>query len=237
MSEASKLWVVVPAAGVGRRFGADQPKQYLPLAGRPVAEWTLERLLQVDGVQQVVVAISSEDQWWQQLTISDSRVNTVTGGAERADSVRLALESLADSAAEQDWVLVHDIARPCVRVADIERLVATLESHPVGGILATPMADTVKRVGQKSAITNTEDRQQLWAALTPQMFRYGTLRQALAEAVSSGQQPTDEAAAIEALGHQALVVEGQRDNLKITRPEDLVIAEAIIRYQNNNNEQ
>jgi 2-C-methyl-D-erythritol 4-phosphate cytidylyltransferase len=229
-------WIVVPAAGVGRRFGSDTAKQYQLLLGKPVIEYTLERLLQLPLVQ-VVVAVSPEDRQWQQLPIfQNDRVQTVLGGQERADSVRLALEFLQDKADLDDWVLVHDVARPCVRVQDIQHLMATLANHKVGGILATPVSDTIKRVSPQtgrdtSDIISTEDRACLWAAQTPQMFRYGLLLDALRQAEQKNYLPTDESAAIEYLGYTPCVVEGSRDNLKITRLEDMAIAAAIMTYQ------
>ncbi|MGS2724061.1 2-C-methyl-D-erythritol 4-phosphate cytidylyltransferase [Porticoccus sp. GXU_MW_L64] len=226
-----KLWAVVPAAGAGRRFGGDCPKQYQSLLGKAVARWTLERLLAVEQITSCVVAISPDDQYWPQLGLQQPRITVTDGGAERADSVRLALQCLDGQAADGDWVLVHDIARPCVRVADIHNLLQQLANHPVGGILAAPIADTVKRVAANGSVVATEDRNQLWRALTPQMFRYGALCKALDNAKQTGFQPTDEASAIEhaGVGHQ--VVAGQRDNIKITQPEDLAVAAAILTAQ------
>ena len=224
-------WVVVPAAGVGRRFGGDTPKQYQKLLGKFVIEHTLERLLELKDAQ-IAVAVSPTDTQWPQLSVFHSpRIQTALGGEERADSVRLALESLQGKAEQDDWVLVHDVARPCVRVQDIENLLIKLANHAVGGVLATPLSDTVKRVLIQSDIDSTEDRSQLWAAQTPQMFRYGLLLESLQSAVKQQYQPTDESAAIEQLGYTPSVVEGSRDNIKITRLEDMAIAEAIMKYQ------
>jgi 2-C-methyl-D-erythritol 4-phosphate cytidylyltransferase len=224
-------WVVVPAAGVGNRFGGDRPKQYQQLLGKPVIEHTLERLLELKDAQ-IVVAVSPADTQWPQLSVFQSpRIQTTVGGDERADSVRLALESLQGKAEQNDWVLVHDVARPCVRVQDIKNLLAQLANHKVGGVLATPVSDTLKRVLNQPDIDSTEDRSQLWAAQTPQMFRYGLLLESLQAAVKQQRQPTDESAAIEQLGYKPCVVEGSRDNIKITRLEDMAIAEAIMKYQ------
>ncbi len=226
-----KIWFVVPAAGSGRRLGGDIPKQYLALAGKRVVEHTLERLLTLAPAG-AVVAVSAGDTLWPTLAISrHPLVRTAAGGAERADSVANALALLAGEAAGDDWVLVHDVARPCVRVADIELLIQRLENSPVGGILAAPVSDTLKRVSATRAIEGTEDRSRLWAAMTPQMFRYGLLTRALAAALDQGSKPTDEAMAVELLGYSPLVVEGHRDNIKITRREDLAIAETILHWQ------
>lgn len=236
MNATARLWAVVPAAGVGRRFGGDpsdagRPKQYQRLLDRSVAQWTLQRLLSVERIDGCIVALDPEDRYWPQYGIVNSRIALTTGGAERADTVRLALQSLRDRAEPNDWVLVHDIARPCVRTKDIDNLVNQLWEHDVGGILATPMADTVKRVAGDGSIQATADRSELWSALTPQMFRYSLLKQAMEQALDRGFQPTDEASAVEQLGRQPLVVEGQRDNIKITRREDLAIAGAILQAQ------
>lgn len=224
-------WIVVPAAGTGSRFGGVIPKQYQSLAGKTVIEHTLARLLSVNDAV-VVVAVHPEDTHWPRLAIFDHpRIRTVHGGRERADSVRLALECLSREADTDDWVLVHDVARPCVRVAEVRHLMATLKDHKVGGVLAVPVSDTVKRVDRGDDIAATEDRSRLWLAQTPQMFRYGLLNWSLKTAVRQQWQPTDESAAVERLGHVPQVVEGSRDNIKITRREDLVIAEAILRFQ------
>ena len=223
------VWVVVAAAGTGSRFGATTPKQYQLLAGQPIIVRTLEKMLALQP-QSIVVAVNAADQQWSKLSMaSHPLVRTVTGGNVRADSVRAAVNFIASEADADDWVLVHDVARPCVLVSDIKKLINALDHHPVGGILATPISDTVKRVavGQQE-ICSTEDRRQLWAAQTPQMFRYGLLAEALANADGS---VTDEASAIEQLGHRPLVVEGSRDNIKITRGEDMAIAEAILNFQ------
>ena len=224
-----KLWVVVPAAGIGSRFGAETPKQYQLLAGEPIMVRTLQKLLLLEP-EAVAVAVHPADQRWQHLSVSHHhKIRTVQGGSERADSVRFVVDSLANEAADNDWVMVHDIARPCVQLSDIQKLLEVLADHPVGGILATPVSDTVKRVADNSQeIRATEDRSQLWAAQTPQLFRYGVLSQALANA---GSQVTDEASAVEQTGLTPLVVEGSRDNIKITRQEDIAIAEAIITFQ------
>lgn len=228
---------MVPAAGLGRRFGADIPKQYLTLAGRAVIEHTLMRLLSVEGLHDtpqapVVVVLHPRDPWWPVLSLAaDPRILTTVGGETRADSVRAGLRMLADRATEDDWVLVHDVARPCITAGDIDKLVAAVSDDPVGGILAAPVSDTLKRVVNHSQIQGTEERSHLWSAMTPQMFRYGVLCRALDEAVSAGLVVTDESSAIEALGLAPRVVMGRRDNIKITRPEDLPVAEAILVYQ------
>ena len=225
------LWIVVPAAGVGKRFGSAVPKQYLTLAGKLVIEHTLERLLALQP-QALLVAISNEDRRWPMLGVSGlPGIRTVTGGAERADTVRLALAALQSQAVEDDWVLVHDVARPCVRVADIQALQARLAGSSVGGILAAPVSDTLKIDDGESGIEATADRNRFWAAMTPQMFRYGLLRRALEHCREAQVNPTDEAMAVELLGYRPALVEGRRDNIKITRPEDMAMAATILAGQ------
>lgn len=230
MSKNPHFWAVVPAAGVGKRMQSNRPKQYLPLLTKTVIEQTLERLLQVEQFSAVVVAISEGDPYWPELPISkQDRVITAPGGKERADSVLSGLKTISDRAADNDWVLVHDAARPCITVADIEFLIAELTNDPVGGILALSSHDTLKQVDQ-GAISATLDRSHIWRALTPQMFRYADLKQAL-ETFAGDLRITDEASALELMGKQPKIVEGRPDNIKITRPEDLALAEFYLEQQ------
>lgn len=226
---SNHYWGIVPAAGVGKRMGADRPKQYLPLAGKTVIEHTLEHLLAANVWGGIAVAISPEDPYWPELPISKHpKILTAPGGKERADSVLNALDFLQGHAENDDWALVHDAARPCLVAADIFKLIDTLKNDPVGGILALPVSDTLKRVAA-NAISETVDRSAIWRALTPQMFRYGALRDALRAAAAKGAAVTDEASALELLGQQPKVVEGRPENLKITRPEDLPLAEFYLK--------
>ncbi len=228
MSE--RLWGVVPAAGVGRRMGGARPKQYLPLAGRTVLEHSVTALLAHPRMEAVVVALQVDDPYWPALAMArDPRVLTAPGGEERMHSVLNGLRALEGRAAAQDWVLVHDAARPCLRGDDLARLVDNLTDHPVGGLLALPMADTVKRAGEDGSVVETVDRSCLWRALTPQMFRYHLLRSALEAAVTAGVMVTDESQALERLGRQPRLVPGNADNLKITHPGDLELAALFLR--------
>ena len=237
-----KLWGVIPAAGIGSRMQADCPKQYLPLAGKTLIEKTLERLLAIPQIQRLVVALNPDDHVWPKLSLSQhKKIVTVAGGQERADSVLNALLSLQGIAADNDWILVHDAARPCVSLASIEKLLNACAEHPLGGILGVPVSDTIKQVKDKSVITKTVDRSVLWQAQTPQLFRYGILLKALKAAVEVGFLVTDESSAVEVmlkkpLGDEVsellpLMVEGNSDNIKITRPEDLPLAELILQRQ------
>lgn len=230
MNQSFKCWAVVPAAGVGKRMQADRPKQYLPLVGKTVIEHTLGRLLQSGAFQAVAVAISIEDPYWPELDISKHPdVITAPGGRERADSVLSALKALQGKAAEDDWVLVHDAARPCLTAEDIHLQIDTLQNDTVGGILALSSHDTLKHVDGDS-ITATVDRKHIWRALTPQMFKYGMLRDALQQ-TEGNPAITDEASALELLGFQPKIVEGRPDNIKITRPEDLALAQFYMEQQ------
>ncbi|QSA95870.1 2-C-methyl-D-erythritol 4-phosphate cytidylyltransferase [Methylococcus sp. EFPC2] len=224
-------WGVVPAAGVGKRMGADLPKQYLQIIGKPVLQHTLERLLSVTELSAVVVALGREDGYWPDLPFGEHpRILTAEGGKERADSVLSALDRLHGLAAADDWVLVHDAARLCITRADVRKLIETLRHDPVGGILALPSSDTLKGV-ENGLIVDTVDRNHVWRALTPQMFRYQALRSALREAAELGLTVTDEASALELKGETPRIVEGRPDNIKITRPEDLPLAAFYLEQQ------
>lgn len=226
-----RCFAVVPAAGSGKRMGAAVPKQYLELLGRPVLQHTLERLLAVAAVERVVVALAADDPRWPDLpAASDPRVMTTIGGAERADSVLAGLRALAAEARPDDWVMVHDAARPCLRPDDVEKLLAELEGDPVGGILALPSVDTLKEVEGRDIVA-TVDRSRIWRALTPQLFRYRLLTEALERALTAGATITDEASAVEWVGRRPKIVEGHPGNIKITRPEDLPLAEFYLRQQ------
>lgn len=234
MTDAPRFWVVLPAAGAGRRFGGPIPKQYLPLAGRRVIEHSLARFVEHPRVAGCVIALSPEDEWWQETAYAaHPAVNRVAGGAERSDSVANALAALAAQAAADDWVLVHDAARPCLTAADLERLLAALSDEPVGALLAVPMQDTVKVADEacEARIERTLPRQQLWRAYTPQAFRLGQLAEALAYCRARDIAITDDASAIEQLGLRPRLVEGRGDNIKITRPEDLPLAELFLEQQ------
>ena len=230
MNEIPNIWAVVPAAGVGKRMNANRPKQYLELAGKTVIEHTLSRLIQVDVFSAIVVAISAEDPYWPELAIAKhARIITAPGGQERADSVLSGLSAISVKANANDWVLVHDAARPCLTTGDIRLLLDTLINDEVGGILALPSHDTLKNVHDRD-IQGTMDRRLIWRALTPQMFRYGMLKLAL-EAAIGNPGVTDEASALELRGFKPKIVEGRPDNIKITRPEDLALAQFYLNQQ------
>ena len=226
MQTEAKFWAIVPAAGAGRRMGAVTPKQYLVLGGKTVIEHTLDTLLSCQRLAGVILVLSPDDERWAgiQQRYTRQALETVTGGAERCHSVLNGLDQLVARGNDNDWALVHDAARPCVRLEDIERLMSTLESSTEGGLLGVPVADTMKRVDEDVCISGTVDREGLWHAYTPQMFRAGVLRAALQQAISDGQQVTDEANAMELAGYRPRMVQGARDNIKITVPSDLALA-------------
>ena len=225
---SARIWAVVPAGGRGARMGAEMPKQYLQLAGATILEHTLRRLLDEPRVHGVVVALAPGDARGEAICAPlGPRVQIAPGGAERCHSVLNGLGALP--AVDADWALVHDAARPCLRPADLARLLDTLADDPVGGILGVPVRDTLKRCAADGSIAATVDRASLWHALTPQMFRVGLLRAALRDALAAGRLVTDEAQAIELAGHTPRMVEGHGDNLKITRPEDLPLAAWYLR--------
>jgi 2-C-methyl-D-erythritol 4-phosphate cytidylyltransferase len=230
MNQSIRIWAIVPAAGVGKRMLADRPKQYLELAGKTVIEHTLSRLLQADIFTAIAVAVSEEDPYWPELSISQHKsIITAPGGKERSDSVLSGLKTIREQASDDDWVLVHDAARPCITASDIHHLIDTLVNDDVGGILALASPDTLKQV-QGNGITGTLDRNHVWRALTPQMFRYGMLKTAL-EQTQGNQTITDDASALELKGLQPKIVEGRPDNIKITRPEDLALAQFYMEQQ------
>lgn len=228
----ASYWAIVPAAGVGRRMGSDIPKQYLPLHGKTIIEHTLHRLAQIGILKGIVVAIAEDDPWWPKLNIEIGKpLRVVKGGAERCHTVQHALQALRAECGDADWVLVHDAARPCVRPADIHLLINTLSAHAVGGLLGMPVRDTMKRTDKRNCVTQTVEREGLWHALTPQMFRYGVLSTSLAEALADRFLVTDEASALEHAGNAPQMVEGHGDNIKITRPEDLSLAGFYLQHQ------
>lgn len=230
MSGRARRWAVVVAAGRGERFGGSTPKQYTPLLGRPALSWSLAALLASPAVDGVVVALAPGDRRWKRLAESRvSRVRTCAGGDRREVSVANALEALSAAAQDSDWVIVHDAARPCLTRADLDALISATRHDPVGGLLAAPVPDTLKVDDGGGRSVRTAERAGLWRALTPQMFRYGLLRRALALCIERERGVTDEASAVEALGLRPLLVPGRADNIKLTTSADRVLAEAILR--------
>lgn len=225
---ATNMWCVVPAAGRGARMGSAVPKQYLPLAGRPVIAQTLDRLTAHPQIAGVMVALAADDGHWKQLTEDFSKpVLTTHGGADRAASVLAGLQALPDEVADTDFVLIHDAARPCVRATDISRLIE-LAVPAGGGLLGAPLRDTLKCSDAGSRCTATESREDRWRAFTPQMFCRSELARALIDARTADVAVTDEAMAMERVGAKPLLVEGAEDNIKITTAGDLALAEFLL---------
>lgn len=228
--------VIIPAAGAGSRMGAEMPKQYLTLLGRPIIQHTLAVFAANPRINSITLVLSSDDTFWDAANIN---LNTKTqalycGGATRAATVLNALQALQDKVNPDDWILVHDAVRPGLSAAMLTLLLEALETDPVGGLLAIPLTDTLKRADREQRVMSTEPRDGLWQAQTPQMFRYGLLTQALQQA---GNTPTDEAQAVEALGFKPKLVSGELRNLKITYPQDLALVEAMLAADMKENKQ
>lgn len=236
------IWAVVPGAGIGQRLGANRPKQYLSLAGQMVAQRTLTQLTDTGLFSKIIVALAENDHYFSDLPIAHSpHIETVVGGVNRASSVLNGLQALAGRAESNDWVMVHDIARPLITVEALNKLVDAVSGQDVAAILAARVYDTVKQAAIKKTveattekappshsmpvIKTTLDRCQLWLAQTPQMVRYGLLVEALVQAEQQHHEVTDEASAIEFLNRPVLLVENTRQNIKITTTDDLRLAE------------
>lgn len=216
-----KIIAIIPAAGVGSRMQADKPKQYLTILGKTILQHTLEIMLSHPAISRVIVALGKNDPYAAELDVlSHPKIQLVEGGATRAESVLSALNAVSE---EHVWVLVHDAARPCLTTRDLDKLLATTDEN--GAILAVPVTDTVKRANIAGNIIATEDRSQLWQAQTPQFFPLDLLKKALNTGIRQKLTITDEASAMEFAGFQPHLVMGRRDNIKITRPEDLALAE------------
>jgi 2-C-methyl-D-erythritol 4-phosphate cytidylyltransferase len=218
--------VIIPAAGTGNRMANALPKQYLPLAGKPIISHTVQVFFNHPRISGIHLALNPEDNFWRSLVLEPASKLKLhyTGGGSRSGTVLNTLEAIAPQVNEDDWILVHDAARPGLTNQLLDALLNTLENDEVGGLLALPLADTLKQSNQDSRVEKTIPRDNLWQAQTPQMFRYGLLKQALC---SFNGAPTDEAEAIEALGFQPKLVQGELRNLKITYPQDLEILEAL----------
>lgn len=220
--QAQSYWVIIPAAGSGNRFSHNLPKQYCELRGKTVIEHTLNVFLKNKQVKQVVVALSAEDTVFSKLPIADhARVTTVQGGATRMQSVLNALNWIKTVGQTQDWVMVHDAVRPALHAEDLENLMLTVGEDEVGGILASPVQDTIKFSTQSNRIAHTVSRNALWQALTPQLFRMNVLLEGLNRCEAIGFVATDEAQAVEQFGHKPKIVKSKHPNPKLTFPQDI----------------
>ena len=223
---SERIWAVIPAAGIGARMNSDIPKQYLKIEDKTILEYSVNRFLEHSKIYKVVVALSPKDTYWEELPFADNpRVLTTTGGKDRVDSVKAALTFIRESeAAEADWVMVHDAARPCLSSRHIDNLITSKETSPDGAILAVGAIDTIKQANKRQTIEKTIDRETVWLAQTPQFFPLRTLSNAIDNALNEGQTITDEASAMEFAGYHPSLVIGSRKNLKITEQEDLLLA-------------
>ena len=232
MIKSQKCWAIIPAAGIGTRMGVETPKQYLSLAGKTVLEHALLHFCEHDAIHGVVVVLSEDDRYWKSVSVVTNRkIHTTTGGQQRYHSVLNGLNYLEKIAQPDDWIMVHDAARPCVRLEDINKLIDAANGTEDGAILAVPTRDTMKRADKDYKIRETVSREDLWHALTPQIFRFSTLRTALQKAIVNNIPITDEAQAVEMMGLRPLLVEGYADNIKITHKADLALAETHLRQQ------
>lgn len=225
------MWAILVAAGRGQRMAAEVPKQYLRVAGKTLLEHCLQLMDQAERVEGILLVLAEGDSYWPSLN-PDIRtpLRTVTGGVERADSVMAGLTALSDVCQDDDWILVHDAARVCLLPSEIDAMESALMGHGSGGLMAVPVRDTLKRA-EDSESAETLDRSQYWQAQTPQIFRYRLLCDALAAAREAGVTVTDEAMAMERVGHRPRLIEGRADNIKVTAPEDLALAEFILARQ------
>ncbi|MBL8515490.1 MAG: 2-C-methyl-D-erythritol 4-phosphate cytidylyltransferase [Betaproteobacteria bacterium] len=225
---SDKIVAIVPAAGLGTRLGDARPKQYLDLNGQPMIHHTLAALAAVRRIARIFAVLAPGDLWWDQFDwrALNGRVEVLRcGGAQRGETVLNALGALGAALAPQDWVLVHDAARPCIRRELIDQFLDELESDAVGGLLALPVSDTLKSANESQRVDRTVPRERLWRAQTPQMFRAGLLRSAM----QARPDATDEAQAIEALGHAPKLVAGDSANLKVTYASDLKLADILLK--------
>lgn len=231
----TKAWVVIPAAGVGKRMQADRPKQYLTLRGKTVLEHTLNCFVEHAVIAGIVVVVSADDPYWEQLEFGHmiTPIFRAEGGKERADSVLSGLRYLSEVLHLEDetLVLVHDAARPCLSQTDLNHLVTVAQQNPAGALLGYPVRDTMKRATEQGLVVHTEPRDGLWHALTPQAAPLGVIKQALEQGLVAGAAITDEASALESLGLKPQLVEGDAWNIKITRPSDLALAEVLLQLR------
>ena len=229
-----KIWAIIPAAGVGARMKADKPKQYIRVGNQSLIEMTLQAILNFPLISGVQVCISADDQEWKTLNIEHEKLLATTiGGKTRADSVLAGLKALSKFANGDDWIMVHDAARPCISQAALTYFVGQLEGHATGGLMAMPIADTLKKADVNGNVSKTISRENMWQAQTPQMFRFQTLRDALLDAKEKNLEITDEASAMEMAGHPIALINGERSNIKVTYPGDEKWIELFKQFKRN----
>lgn len=230
-NHSSRVWALIPAAGIGSRMGSDIPKQYLTIGNKTILEHTLDIFLKLPVIYKVVIALHPDDSHWQQLSIKHDKILTVDGGDERVDSVQNALNKISEFDGDKDWVLVHDAARPCLSPTHIDNLIKAKATSPDGVILAVPSFDTVKVTNDQQTIEKTVPRETVWLAQTPQFFSVEVLGDAIERSLADGLLITDEASAVEAQGYHPSLVIGSKKNIKVTEYEDLVIASLFLSHQ------
>ncbi|WWP01802.1 MAG: 2-C-methyl-D-erythritol 4-phosphate cytidylyltransferase [Candidatus Dasytiphilus stammeri] len=213
---------VVPAAGIGRRMQSQFPKQYLTIGTKTILEHAISTLIEQPLIKRIIIVLNSKDCWFNLLPIDNTRITTITGSKTRADSVMAGLQAVSD----ESWVIIHDAVRPCLSPEDLHRLLSIITVSPVGGILATPVRDTIKRsqAGNPIVVSHTLERQNLWHALTPQLFPLNLLLTCMQRTIQEGIMLTDEASALEYEGYHPAIIFGRHDNIKVTYPEDLALA-------------
>ena len=230
MQKRNKYWVVIPAAGIGRRMGGDIPKQYVSVNGKTIVEHTIDNFIGRKEIENICIAISESDKYWPALPISkNKKMITTIGGSERYESVYNGLCALKDKANNDDWVLVHDAVRPCLKKSIIDRLITDINSNDVGGILALPCFETMKKVNNNRHIEETINREIIWRAQTPQVFKYKKLLLAIENAINENIHITDEAMAMEILNYKPIVIMGDEKNIKITHQTDLKHLELFLK--------
>ena len=235
MSNNQRVWVIIPAAGIGKRMQSSIPKQYLKIDNRTILEHTLNCFISHADIAGIIVVLNSDDYYWktvQKNLLSKSKpVYTVEGGTERSDSVMQGIDYLLmiERIHDNSWIMVHDAARPCLLKKDIDALLSVRNQSSAGGLLASPVRDTMKRaIPNSKKISRTESRDNLWHALTPQLFRIGELKEALEHCLEKGIEVTDEASALEAVGKSVLLIEGSSNNIKVTQTDDLELATLLL---------
>ena len=232
---AQKYFCVVVAAGIGQRMRGVVPKQYLPLANRTLLEWSVKPFLALPEIEQVVVVLSANDPWFPGLILAQHpKIKAVVGGLERYQSVLSGLKALSTKANENDWVMVHDAARPNITLEDLEQLISTVGDHAIGGLLGVPVSDSLKYIDQQHTVVNEVARESIWRALTPQMFRFNLLLTSLQTLAEQGISVSDEASALGRFGHQCLMVLGRSDNIKVTTPADYEMMEKLMAHLSGN---
>ena len=232
MRQSENCWVIIPAAGSGKRFGSEKPKQYLTIGFKTVLEHSLNAFMALPEITGIIVVTADADPYWPQIQLATHKpIDQIIGGEERCHSVYNGLNHLLTRSTKIDWVMVHDAARPCVTSQDIKLLYSECQKSRRSGILASPVTDTLKRSGIDQQIQQTVDRQELWRALTPQMFPFDELYRSLKSCIEQQRIVTDDAQALEHRGVEVRIIEGRSDNIKVTHAEDFPLAEIILKRQ------